>query len=105
MTTTRKIALLLTLCLGCALAPATHAGTLSTAVISMFPKDIGEFAYADLRQARSQTWFPQLKNQLLPARFRQFEQLLSKAGINPDAQVDEIAWALVPTVGSGANAV
>ncbi len=101
---TRRFFLLLAALLF-ALAPLAHAGTLSTDVIGMFPKDIGEFAYADLRQARTQPWFPQLKNQLLPARFRQFEQLLGRAGINPDAQVDEIAWALIPTLGSGANAV
>jgi hypothetical protein len=89
----------------CALSPVARAGTLSTSVIGMFPKEIGEFAYADMRQARTQPWFPQLKQQMLPARFRQFEQLLTSAGIDPNAQVDEIAWALVPTVGSGANAV
>jgi hypothetical protein len=89
----------------CALSPVARAGTLSTGIISMFPKDIGEFAYADMRQARTQPWFPQLKQQMLPARFRQFEQLLASAGIDPDAQVDELAWALVPVVGSGATAV
>jgi hypothetical protein len=89
----------------CALSPVARAGTLSTSIISMFPKDIGEFAYADMRQARAQPWFPQLKQQMLPARFRQFEQLLAAAGIDPDAQVDELAWALVPTVGSGTTAV
>jgi hypothetical protein len=89
----------------CVLPPAVRAGTLGTDIIGMFPKDIGEFAYADLRQARSQSWFPQLKQQMLPARFRQFEQLLASAGIDPNSQVEEIAWALVPTVGSGATAV
>ena len=101
----RKIAIALALVICTALAPLARAGTLSTDVITMFPKDIGEFAYADLRQARAQTWFPQLKQQMLPARFREFEDLLRKIGINPDAQVDEIAWALVPTIGAGANAV
>jgi hypothetical protein len=89
----------------CTIAPIARAGTLSTGVISMFPKDIGEFAYADLRQARTQPWFAQLKQQMMPARFRQFEQLLASAGIDPNAQVDEVAWALVPVVGSGATAV
>jgi hypothetical protein len=105
MRMTLKFNFLLAVLVCCGLAPLAHAGTLSTDIISIFPKDIGEFAYADLRQARAQAWFPQLKNQLLPARFRQFEQFLSKVGINPDSQVDEIAWALVPTVDKGANAV
>jgi len=89
----------------CALSPLARAGTLSTGIIGMFPREIGEFAYADMRLARTQPWFPQLKQQMMPARFRQFEQLLASAGIDPNAQVDEVAWALVPTVGSGANAV
>ena len=78
------------------LSPRAHAGTLGTDVIGMFPKDVGEFAYADLRQARSLAWFPQLKQQMLPPRFQQFEQFLMAAGINPDAEVEELAWGLVP---------
>lgn len=80
-----------------ALPSVAHAGTLGTDIIGMFPKNVGEFAYADLRQARSLSWFPQLKEQLLPARFKQFEQFLAAAGVDPGSQVEEIAWALVPT--------
>jgi hypothetical protein len=101
----RKFAVLTILLVWCALPPTSRAVTLGTDIIGMFPKEIGEFAYADLRQARTQSWFPQLKQQMLPARFRQFERLLASAGIDPNAQVDEVAWALVPVVGSGANAV
>ena len=101
----RKLAVIALLLACCALPPVARAGTLGTDIIGMFPKDIGEFAYADLRQARAQSWFPQLKQQMLPARFRQFERLLASAGIDPNAQVDEVAWALVPVVGSGATAV
>lgn len=101
----RKFAVMAILLAACALPAAVRAGTLGTDIIGMFPKDIGEFAYADLRQARTQSWFPQLKQQMLPARFRQFEQLLASAGIDPNSQVEEIAWALVPTMGSGASAV
>src|SRR5579864_3122554 len=73
-----------------------HASSLSTDVIGMFPQNVGEFAYADLKQARSLSWFPQLKQQMLPARFKQFEQFLTAAGIDPNSQVEEIAWATVP---------
>src|SRR5690348_15194687 len=72
-----------------------HASRLSTDVIGMFPQNIGEFAYADLKQARSLSWFPQLKQQMLPARFKQFEQFLAAAGIDPNSQVEEVAWATV----------
>jgi hypothetical protein len=69
----------------------------------MFPQNTGEFAYVDLRQARSLTWFPQLQEQLLPDRLRQFEQFLAAAGVDTYSQVEELAWALVPT-GSPADA-
>ena len=72
-----------------------HASTLSSDIIGMFPQNIGEFAYANLKEARSLSWFPQLKQQMLPARFKQFEQFLTSAGIDPNSQVEEVAWATV----------
>jgi hypothetical protein len=86
------------LVLACSAATRAHASTLSTDVIGMFPQNIGEFAYADLKEARSLSWFPQLKQQMLPARFKQFEQFLAAAGIDPNSQVEEVAWATVPPV-------
>lgn len=80
----------------CVVPVAARAGSLSAAVIGMFPQNVGEFAYADLRQARTLAWFPQLKEQMLPARFKQFEQFLASAGIDPNSQVEELAWALIP---------
>ena len=74
----------------------TAAGTLSTSIIGMFPKDVGEFAYADMKAARKFAWFKQLRDQMLPQRFRQFEQFLASAGVDPDSQVDELAWGAIP---------
>ncbi|MGA8012690.1 MAG: hypothetical protein WB949_09710 [Candidatus Acidiferrales bacterium] len=71
----------------------SSAGSLSTAIIGMFPKNVGEFTYADLKSARKFPWFPQLREQLLPSRFRDFEKFLASAGVDPNTQVDEIAWA------------
>ncbi len=76
---------------------AAHAGTVSTAVIGMFPKDVGEFAYADLKSARKYPWFSQLREQLLPKRFRDFEKFLSSAGVDPNTQVEELTWASIQT--------
>jgi hypothetical protein len=79
--------------------------------IALFPKNVGEFAYANLKQARSQKWFPQLQQQLLPERFRQFEKFLASAGVDPNTQVEELAWGLVAegvtdkTSGVGSDAV
>jgi hypothetical protein len=74
--------------------PAT-AGRLGADVIALFPKEVGEFAYADLKKARTLAWFPQLQQQMLPERFRQFEKFLASAGVDPNSQVEELAWGLV----------
>ena len=94
------------------LAPQpARAGRLSTDIIALFPKEIGEFAYADLKKARSMRWFPQLQEQMLPERFRQFEKFLASAGVDPNSQVEELAWGLVAegvtskTEGAGSSAV
>ena len=94
------------------LAPgATNAQHLGNDTIALFPKNVGEFAYANLKQARSQKWFPQLQEQMLPERFRQFERFLASAGVDPNSQVEEVAWGLIAegvtakTEGTGSTAV
>ena len=89
-------------------AKAQHLGN---DTIALFPKNIGEFAYANLKQARAQKWFPQLQEQMLPERFRQFERFLASAGVDPNSQVEEVAWGLIAegvtakTEGTGSSAV
>ncbi len=93
------------------LPPAAKAGKLGSDIIAMFPKGIGEFAYVDLKKARTMKWFPQLQQQMLPEKFREFEKFLSAAGVDPNTQVDELAWGLLPeglsekTAGTGSDAV
>jgi hypothetical protein len=94
-----------------ALPKPANAGRLGADIVALFPKDVGEFAYADLKKARSLKWFSQLQEQMLPDRFKQFEKFLASAGIDPNSQVEELAWALVPdgmnakTEGAGSDAV
>jgi hypothetical protein len=88
-----------------------RAGRLGADIIALFPKEVGEFAYADLKKARTLAWFPQLQQQMLPERFRQFEKFLASAGVDPNTQVEELAWGLVAegvtskTEGVGSTAV
>jgi len=102
-------AILVALCL--VMPKPARAGRLAADTIALFPKEIGEFAYADLKKARSLSWFPQLQEQLLPDRFKQFERFLASAGVDPNSQVEEVAWGLVPegvtakTAATGSDAV
>jgi hypothetical protein len=109
---TRKIAAACILSAMLFFAPKpARAGRLGADVIALFPKDVGEFAYADLKKARTMKWFPQLQEQMLPDRFRQFEKFLASAGVDPNSQVEELAWGLVAegvtskTAGVGSSAV
>src|SRR5271165_640434 len=79
-----------------ATAKPVKAGGIGADTIGLFPKEVGEFAYADLKKARTMKWFPALQEQLLPERFRQFEKFLASAGVDPNTTVEELAWGLVP---------
>ena len=94
--TGRIFAVAILIALSFALPKPARAGRLAADTIALFPKDIGEFAYADLKKARTLKWFPQLQEQLLPDRFKQFERFLASAGVDPNSQVEELAWGLVP---------
>jgi hypothetical protein len=87
------------------------AGTLGADKLALFPKETAEIGYADMKKARTMKWFPQLQEQMLPANFKQFEKFLASAGVDPNSQVEELAWGLVPegmtakTEGTGSSAV
>src|SRR5438046_2860203 len=91
----RQVAAGILVALSPAMPKPARAGRLGADIIALFPKEIGEFAYADLKKARSLKWFSQLQEQMLPDRFRQFEKFLASAGVDPNSQVDELAWGLV----------
>lgn len=84
------------LALAAAMARPAKAGGLGADTIGLFPKNVGEFAYADLKKARTMKWYPALEQQMLPERFKQFEKFLAAAGIDTNTQVDELTWGLVP---------
>jgi hypothetical protein len=92
----RILAVCAALVLLTAAAKPAKAGGIGADTIGLFPKDVGEFAYADLKKARTMKWYPALQEQMLPERFRQFEKFLASAGVDPNSQVDELVWGLVP---------
>ncbi len=101
----RSVAVCVLAALVMAAAKPTKAGGLGADTIGMFPKDVGEFAYADLKKARTMKWYPALEQQMLPERVRQFEKFLAAAGIDTNSQVDELTWGLVPAAALSKDAV
>src|ERR1700751_2804260 len=73
-----------------AIPSPSAAGSLSPGVIGLFPKQVGEFAYADLKTARKYPSFPKFPEQLLPSKFPQFEPFLTSPGGDPNSQVEEL---------------
>ena len=96
MNAKRILSLAILVALACAWPGTSRAGSVGSDILGLFPKDAGEVAYADLKQARTFPWFSQLKQQMLPAKFREFEQFLTSAGVDPNTQVTELVWAMVP---------
>src|SRR5579862_4249987 len=72
-----------------------NASGLDTSVAEMFPKDVAELSYLDLKAMRQQPWFAIAEQNLLPLRFRKLEFLLSNAGLDVQTQVDTLAWGTV----------
>lgn len=70
-----------------------RAGSPTAEVIGVFPRDVAEFAFADLQQARSLAWFPELQKKILPDQLRQFELFLASPGMDGDSRVEQLAWA------------
>ena len=80
-----------------------RAGSLSSSVLGMFPKNVGEIGYADLKTARQASWFAQFEGQALPTRFSHFERYLMSAGMDLNKQVEEVAWAAAAAPASPAR--
>jgi hypothetical protein len=93
------------LAIGLVAPKGASAGRLGPDTIALFPKEVGEFGYADLKKARTVKWFTQLQQQVLPERFKEFEKFLAAAGIDPNSQVEELAWGLVADMDAKASAV
>jgi hypothetical protein len=62
----------------------------------MFPKDLGAFAYADLKAARSQKQLSALEARFLPGSLSQIQKRLASYGIDILQQADEAAWGFTP---------
>jgi hypothetical protein len=78
------------------LAPAfANATALDTSVVEMFPKDVAQISYLDLKAGRQLPWFPIAEQTLLPLRLRKLEVFLSSAGLDVETQVDTLAWGTV----------
>jgi len=85
--------------------PFANASTLDTSLAQMFPREVGEVGYLDLKAARQQPWFAVAEQNLLPLCFRKLEFFLSTAGLNINTQVDSLAWGTLSATKTGGGIV
>jgi hypothetical protein len=78
-----------------AITPNLRADPLDSTVIGMFPKDAGDFGFADLSQGRQLPWYPQLEAQLVPVALFGFEQFLEAVQMRHTSSINQVAWASV----------
>jgi hypothetical protein len=82
-------------------ARAARGDCVDDRVIARFPRDVAEFACANLDSVKTLPWFNDFKGQVLPSELYGFDQFLVAAGVNPNTQVKQIAWAIgSPTRGA-----
>jgi len=73
-----------------------RAGSVGSTILGLFPRNVGQVAYLDVREARRHPWFEPLREQILPTRFRQFVRFLGSIGVGLDTQVHDLVWAAIP---------
>jgi hypothetical protein len=77
-----------------------QAEPLSSRVLSLYPQDVSEIVFVDLREARRSSHFDQMQAQILPPAFRSLERLAANLGVDFSQNVDRLSWAYVNTNGN-----
>lgn len=88
--------LLLALICGAAAPPGAAASSLRSDVLYVLPGQSGQVGFIDLQTLRASPQYTLLRQRFLPARFAHFERFVRSAGVNLDADLEWVAWALIP---------
>jgi hypothetical protein len=85
-------------------AQVLHAGSLDSSVLGMFPENVSECGYADLKTARDFAWFPQFQAQVVPVSLYGFEQFLETAQMQQTPVIEQVAWARISALNTNTSA-
>lgn len=86
-------------------AGAAYAMPLNSSARAVVPADLQQLISVDYRALKDSTTAMQLKQQLLPDNLKQFEEALKGVGIDPDKDVDTLAFAAFRTPKAGMKTV
>jgi hypothetical protein len=97
-------------CFGCIaliglLACVASAMPLNSSARTIIPADLQQLISVDYRALKDSTTAMQLKQQVLPDNIKQFESALKGIGIDPDKDVDTLAFASFRTPKQGVKGV
>lgn len=77
------------------LAGEARAQALPRQVQALYPAEVGELVYVDVRALQATPHYSQIKAQVLPEKFRQLEQFSAMLGIRFDSEIQQLSWAMV----------
>ena len=85
------------------MAASVHAAQLSTDARGAIPHDVQQLVVIDYRAMQNSTAAMDLRARVMPPELKQFDEALTKSGLNENHDVDELAFALFrPSPGSDA---
>src|SRR5258706_13331539 len=82
-----------------------NAMPLNSSARSVIPADLQQLISVDYRALKDSATAMQLKQQLMPDNIKEFEAALKGGGIDPDKDVDTLAFAAFRTAKGGTKAV
>ncbi len=71
-----------------------HASQLSTDARTAIPRDVQQLVAIDYRAMQNSPTAMQLRNRVMPPDLKQFDEALSRSGLNENHDVDQLAFAL-----------
>jgi hypothetical protein len=83
-----------------AAAAPLQAAQLSTDARGAIPHDVQQLVVIDYRAMENSTAAMDLRNRVMPPELKQFDEALTKSGLNENHDVDELAFALYRPSGS-----
>jgi len=97
-------------CLTCAmvalfLASVANAMPLNSSARAVVPAEVQQLISVDYRAMKDSTTAMQLKQQLMPDNVKSFEAALKGVGIDPDKDVDTLAFAAFRTAKQGTKSI
>ena len=83
-----------------AAATAAHAAQLSTETRTAVPHDVQQLVVIDYHAMQNSPAAMELRDRLMPAELKQFDEALRKSGLNEEHDVEQLVFALFRSGGS-----